>query len=248
MAEVRLLVALRRVGKAGGGGRALEVTTIGVWSADEIGEVARAFDQVQREVVRLAVNEAGLHERLDEMFVDLAHRSQALVERQARLIDDLEHGERESGRLASLLKMDHIATRMRRQAQNLLVLAGHDLPGRWNQPVTLADVSRAAISEIEEYGRVSFSAQPGIAVAGPAVNDVAHLTAELAENAASLSAADTPVDISGRTLASRGVLIEITDHGVGMIPDQMAQADWQLDHPSPPDVAGWRSTGFLLVG
>src|SRR6266851_6589554 len=248
LAEVRLPAALRHIGQAGGAGRALEVKTIGVSSADEMGEVARAFDQVQREVVRLAVNEAGLHERLDEMFVDLAHRSQALVERQARLIDDLEHGERDSGRLASLLKMDHIATRMRRQAQNLLVLAGHDLPGRWNQPVTLADVIRAAISEIEEYGRVSFSAQPGIAVAGPAVNDVVHLIAELAENATSLSAADTPVDISGRTLASGGVLIEITDQGVGMSPDQMAQANWQLDHPSPADVAGWRSMGLLVVG
>src|SRR5260370_6403654 len=193
MAEVRLLVALRRVGKAGGGGRALEVTTIGVWSADEIGEVARAFDQVQREVVRLAVNEAGLHERLDEMFVDLAHRSQALVERQARLIDDLEHGERESGRLASLLKMDHIATRMRRQAQNLLVLAGHDLPGRWNQPVTLADVIRAAISEIVEYDRVSFGAQPGIAVPRPAVKYVVHPTAKITDKPTCLSPVKTTV-------------------------------------------------------
>jgi len=248
LAEVRLPAALRHIGQAGGAGQALEVKTIGVSSPDEIGEVARAFDQVQKEVVRLAVNEAGRHERLDEMFVDLAHRGQALVERQARLIDDLEYGERDSGRLASLLKMGHIATRMRRQAQNLLVLAGHDVPGRWNQPVTLADVIRAAISEIEEGDRVSFSAQPGIAVAGPAVNDVVHLIAELAENATSLSAADTPVDISGRTLASGGVLVEITDQGVGMSQDQMAQANWQLDHPSPADLAAWRSMGFLVVG
>src|SRR6266568_5127675 len=248
LAEVRLPAALRRIGQAGGAGRALEVTTIGVSSPDEIGEVARAFDQVQREVVRLAVNEAGLHERLDEMFVDLAHRSQAMVERQARLIDDLEYGERDSGRLASLLKMDHIATRMRRQAQNLLVLAGHDLPGRWNQPVTLADVIRAAISEIEEYGRVSFSAQPGIAVAGPAVNDVVHLIAELAENATSLSAADTPVDISGRTLASGGVLVEVTDQGVGMNPEMMAQANWRLENPPPVDVAVSRRMGLFVVG
>jgi signal transduction histidine kinase len=248
LAEVRLPDALRHIGQSGRGGRPLEVRAIGVSSPDEIGEIARAFDQVQREVVRLAVDEAGLHSRLDEMFVDLGHRGQALVERQIRLIDDLGHGEQDGGRLASLLKMDHIAARMRRQAQNLLVLAGHEPPGHWNQPVTLADVMRAAISEIEQYERVSFSAQAGIAVAGPAVNDVVHLIAELAENATSVSAADTPVDISGRPLASGGVLIEITDEGIGMTPDQMERANWQLDHPLSADITAWRSMGFLVVG
>jgi signal transduction histidine kinase len=247
LAEVRLPDALRRISQAGQR-RPVDIKAVGVSSPDEIGEVARAFDQMQREVLRLAVNEAGLHERLGEMFVELAHRSHSLVERQTRLIADLEQGERDTRRLASLLKMDHITTRMRRQVQNLLVLAGHELPGRWNQPVTLADVIRAAISEIEDYERVSFSAQPGIAVAGPAVNDVVHLIAELADNATSLSAADTPVDISGRALASGGVLIEVTDQGVGMSPDQMAQANWQLDHPSAADVTAWRSMSFMVVG
>jgi hypothetical protein len=170
------------------------------------------------------------------------------VERQIRLIDELEQGERDTQRLANLFKMDHIATRMRRYSQNLLVLAGHELPGRWNEPVTLVDVIRAAVSEIEEYERVSFSTQPGIAVSGPAVNDVVHLVAELAENATSLSAADTPVDISGRTLASGGVLVEVTDQGVGMHPDEMAQANWRLDNPAATDITVYRNMGLFVVG
>ena len=217
-------------------------------SSDEIGEVARAFDQIQGEVLRLAANEAGLRGKLNEMFVDLSCRSQSLVERQIRLIDELEQGEQDTERLANLFKMDHIATRMRRYSQNLLVLAGHELPGRWNEPVTLVNVIRAAVSEIEEYERVSVRTQPDIAVSGPAVNDVVHLIAELAENAASLSAADTPVDISGRPLASGGVLVEVTDQGVGMNPDVMAQANWRLDNPSATDITAYRKMGLFVVG
>ena len=246
LAEVRLPDALRRI--TGGGGLPGDVEAIATSSSDEIGEVARAFDQIQGEVLRLAANEAGLRGKLNEMFVDLSCRSQSLVERQIRLIDELEQGEQDTERLANLFKMDHIATRMRRYSQNLLVLAGHELPGRWNEPVTLVNVIRAAVSEIEEYERVSVRTQPDIAVSGPAVNDVVHLIAELAENAASLSAADTPVDISGRPLASGGVLVEVTDQGVGMNPDVMAQANWRLDNPSATDITAYRKMGLFVVG
>jgi signal transduction histidine kinase len=248
LAEVRLPDELRRVTQRGGEASPGAVEAIAVSSSDEIGEVARAFDQIQGEVLRLAANEAGLREKLNEMFVDLSCRSQSLAERQIRLIDELEQGEQETDRLAKLFKMDHIATRMRRYSQNLLVLAGHELPGRWNEPVTLVNVIRAAVSEIEEYERVSFRTQPGIAVSGPAVNDVVHLIAELAENATALSAADTPVDISGRTLASGGLLVEVTDQGVGMHPDEMAQANWRLDNPATTDITVYRNMGLFVVG
>ena len=248
LAEVRLPDALRRITRGGGEGLPADVEAMATSSSDEIGEVARAFDQIQGEVLRLAANEAGLRGKLNEMFVDLSCRSQSLVERQIRLIDELEQGEQDTERLANLFKMDHIATRMRRYSQNLLVLAGHELPGRWNEPVTLVNVMRAAVSEIEEYERVSFSTQPGIAISGPAVNDVVHLIAELAENATSLSAADTPVDISGRLLASGGVLVEVTDQGVGMNPDEMAQANWRLDNPSATDITVYRKMGLFVVG
>ena len=226
----------------------VEVEPIDVDSTDEIGEVARAFDQVHREALQLAANEAALRGNVNAMFVNLSRRSQSLVERQIRLIDDLEQGEQDSERLSNLFQMDHLATRMRRNSENLLVLAGHDLSRRWNQPVALVDVLRAAVSEIEEYERVSLNVQPGIAVRGQAVNDVVHLLAELAENATSLSSADTPVNIAGHLLTSGGVLLDITDQGVGMGAEEMAHANWRLDNPPVVDVAVSRRMGLFVVG
>jgi len=231
-----------------GKGRPLAVKAVGVSALDEIGDVARAFDQVQGEVLRLADNEAGLRGKLSEMFTELSGRGQTLMEHQLRLIDELGQTELDAGRRASLVTMNHLATRMRRYSQNLLVLAGHELPGRWNRPVMLVDVIRAAVAQTGEYERVSVSVQPDIAVSGPAVIDIVHLIAELAENAASLSAADTPVDMSGRALVTGGVLVEVTDQGVGMNPETMAQANWRLENPPPVDVAVSRNMGLFVVG
>jgi hypothetical protein len=179
--------------------------------------------------------------------VNLSRRSQSLVERQIRLIDDLEQGEQDSERLANLFQMDHLATRMRRNSENLLVLAGHDASRRWTGSVGLVDVLRAAVSEIEQYERVSLTVQPGIAVRGQAVNDVVHLLAELAENATSFSAADTPVAVAGHLLNSGGVLLDITDRGVGMGAEEMAHANWRLDNPPVVDVAVSRRMGLFVV-
>jgi hypothetical protein len=181
------------------------------------------------------------------MFVNLSRRSQSLVERQIRLIDELEQGEQNSERLSSLFQMDHLATLMRRNSENLLVLAGHDVSRRWNKPVALVDVLRAAVSEIEQYERVTLNVQPGIAVRGPAVSDVVHLTAELVENATSFSPADTPVSIVGHLLSSGGVLLEIADQGVGMGAEEMAHANWRLDNPPVVDVAVSRRMGLFVV-
>ena len=241
-------ISLGHISGTDGKGRPLAVKAVGVSALDEIGDVARAFDQVQGEMLRLAGNEAGLRGKLSEMFTELSGRGQTLMEHQLRLIDELGQTELDAGRRASLVTMNHLATRMRRYSQNLLVLAGHELPGRWNRPVILADVIRAAVAQTGEYERVSVSAQPDIAVSGPAVIDVVHLIAELAENAASLSAADTPVDISGRALVTGGVLVEVTDQGVGMNPETMAQANWRLENPPPVDVAVSRNMGLFVVG
>ncbi|MBO0832549.1 MAG: hypothetical protein J2P29_11340, partial [Actinobacteria bacterium] len=167
--------------------------------------------------------------------------------RQIKLIDDLEQGEQDADRLSNLFQMDHLATRMRRNSENLLVLAGHEATRRWNQPVALVDVLRAAVSEIEQYERVRLNVQPGIAVRGHAVNDVVHLLAELAENATSFSSADTPVVVAGHLLSSGGVLLDITDQGVGMGAEEMAHANWRLDNPPVVDVAVSRRMGLFVV-
>ena len=247
IAGLQLPETVRRMSESDGPGGPLTVDPIDVDSADEIGEVARAFDQVHREALRLAANEAALRGNVNAMFVNLSRRSQSLVERQIRLIDELEQGEQDSERLGSLFQMDHLATRMRRNSENLLVLAGHDSSRRWNQPVALVDVLRAAVSEIEQYERVSLNVQPGISARGHAVNDAVHLLAELAENATSFSSAETPVTISGHLLSSGGVLLDITDQGVGMGAEEMAHANWRLDNPPVVDVAVSRRMGLFVV-
>jgi signal transduction histidine kinase len=247
VAGIRLPETVRRMSEADGEEVPLDVEPIDVDSADEIGEVARAFDQVHREALRLASNEAALRGNVNAMFVNLSRRSQSLVERQIQLIDELELGEQDAERLSSLFQMDHLATRMRRNSENLLVLAGHDVSRRRNQPVPLVDVLRAAVSEIEQYERVTLNVQPGISVRGPAVNDVVHLISELAENATSFSSAETPVNVSGHLLNSGGVLLDITDQGVGMGAEEMAHANWRLDNPPVVDVAVSRRMGLFVV-
>ncbi len=244
----RLPEMVRRLSQSEGADEGVDIEPIGVTSTDEIGEVARAFDQVHREAVRLAADEAMLRGNLNAMFINLSRRSQSLIERQLSLIDSLEQSEQDSGRLSSLFRLDHLATRMRRNSENLLVLAGHEVTRRWSQPVALVDVLRAAISEIEQYERVVLNVQPGIVVVGQAVNDVVHLVAEIVENATTFSPEDTQVYVSGQPLSSGGVLLDITDNGVGISDQEMSHANWRLDNPPVVDVAVSRRMGLFVVG
>ena len=183
----------------------------------------------------------------DAMFVNLSRRSQALVERQLRLIESLEHGEQDQQRLASLSRLNRIAMRMHRNSQNLLVLAGQEPATSWSQPVTLARLVEAALAEVEDYQRVSFEVQPDIAVRGPAVHDAVHLLVELIDNATSFSAADMPVQVRGQVLTTGGALVDITDRGIGMAANEMAYANQQLDNPPPPDIDVPKWMGLLVV-
>jgi signal transduction histidine kinase len=246
VAEVRLPDAIRRISENRGESMPSDAEPIAVDSS-EIGEVAHAFNQMHSEMLRLAANEASLRGRLDAMFVKLSHRSQSLVERQIRLIENLEQREQDRERLADLYKMSRIASRMHRNSQNLLVVAGHEVPSDWNQPIALVNVMRAAVSEIEDYERVSLNAQPDIAVRGPVVNDVVHLLAELIENATSFSAGDMPVDISGQVLDSGGVVVDITDRGVGMVAKELAYANWRLENPPAGDINVPKWMGLFVV-
>jgi signal transduction histidine kinase len=249
IANSKLPEMVRRLSESEGGDESVEIEPVGVTSTDEIGEVARAFDQVHREAVRLAADEAMLRGNLNAMFVNLSRRSQSLIERQLTLIDNLEQSEQDADRLSSLFRLDHLATRMRRNSENLLVLAGHEgASRRWTQPVPLVDVLRAAISEIEQYERVVLNVQPGIQVVGQAVNDIVHLVAEIVENATTFSPEDTQVYVTGQPLNSGGVLLDITDNGVGISEQEMAHANWRLDNPPVVDVAVSRRMGLFVVG
>ena len=247
IATVQLPERVRRLGEATDPATSLDVEPIDVLSADEIGQVARAFDQVHAEAVRLAGNEAMLRGSFNAMFVNLSRRSQSLIERLARMIDSLEQNEADPSRLSNLFSMDHLVTRMRRNSENLLLLAGHETARKWSEPVPLADVVRAATSEIEQYSRVAMKIQPGISVTGPAVSDVVHLLAEIIENATIFSPRDTPVHISGQEIPSGGVLIEVSDSGVGIPEARLTEMNMRLDNPPVIDVSVSRHMGLFAV-
>ena len=250
----RLADAVRRASQNGASqnngnrdGAPFGLRPVNVDASDELGEIARAFDELRRELLRLAVGEASQHGKLNTTFTDLSHRGQSLMERQLRLLQHLEQGEPDAERLATLFRVKRIGTRMHRYSENLLILVGHEPSGGWHQPVALAHVIRASVSELEEFQRVSTAAQPDVAIVGPAVNDVVHLLIELTENATSFSAADMQVDISGRALTSGGVLLEITDRGVGMTPKELAHANWALENPPTADTNIPKWIGLLVV-
>ena len=247
VATVELPERVRLLGEAQDPSISLAVAPIDVLSTDEIGQVARAFDQVHSEAVRLASDEASLRNSLNAMFVNLSRRSQSLIERLVRMIDSLEQNEGDPDRLSNLFAMDHLVTRMRRNSENLLLLAGHDSARKWSGPVSLADVARAAVSEIEHYSRVSMKVQPGIAVSGSAVSDVVHLLAEVIENATIFSSKDTPVHVSAEEPTSGGVLIEVSDSGVGIPEARLAEINWRLDNPPVIDVSVSRHMGLFAV-
>jgi anti-sigma regulatory factor (Ser/Thr protein kinase) len=144
--------------------------------------------------------------------------------------------------------MDHLVTRMRRNSENLLLLAGHESARKWSEPVLLADVARAATSEIEQYARVTLSVQPGIAVAGMAVSDIARLLAEIIENATVFSPRDTQVRVSAEELASGGVLIQVSDSGVGVSAARLAEMNQRLDNPPVIDESVSRHMGLFAAG
>ncbi|WP_327102144.1 sensor histidine kinase [Nonomuraea glycinis] len=230
------------------GDAAPEIRPIAIDGDDEIGEVARAFDQVHRQAVRLAGEEAELRGNISAMFVNLSRRTQTLVERQISLIDGLEKGEQDGGRLSDLFKLDHLATRMRRNSENLLVLAGHEPTRRRSQPAKLVDVVRAALSEVEGYERVQVKVHRATSVLGSAANDLVHLVAELVENAIQFSPKNSQVVVSSSLIEGGGALLSVTDLGISMTADELAAANRRLAEPPVVDVSVSRRMGLFVVG
>ena len=195
---------------------------------DEVGQVARAFDAVHGQALRLAADQAALQSNVSSMFVNLSRRSQALVERQLQLIEQLESNEQDPDQLSNLFQLDHLATRMRRNSENLLVLAGTDLAKRNVAAVPLVDVLRAAVSEIEQYQRIVVQPPPPSTVVGRATSDVVHLLAELLDNATNFSPPDSQVVMSSMRNPDGSIMVEIADRGVGMNELELDDANRRL--------------------
>nr|WP_237419409.1 nitrate- and nitrite sensing domain-containing protein [Kitasatospora sp. SID7827] len=224
------------------------VSPIPLHGKDEIGEVARAFDQVHQQAVSLAAEQALLRGNVNAIFTNLSRRSQGLIQRQLALITDLENNEADPDQLENLFKLDHLATRMRRNGENLLVLAGEEPGRRWNTPVPLVDVLRAAASEVEHYERIELAGIPEADVVGPAVTDLVHLLAELLENATSFSSPQTRVLVNATRLPDGRVLVEIHDKGIGLTAEDFAEINEKLAEPPTVDATISRRMGLFVVG
>jgi len=224
------------------------VSPIPLWGKDEIGEVARAFDQVHQQAVSLAAEQALLRGNVNAIFTNLSRRSQSLIQRQLALITDLENNEADPDQLENLFKLDHLATRMRRNGENLLVLAGEEPGRRWNTPVPLVDVLRAAASEVEQYERIELAGIPEAEVVGPVVTDLVHLLAELLENATTFSSPQTRVLVNATRLPDGRVLVEIHDKGIGLTAEDFAEINEKLAEPPTVDATISRRMGLFVVG
>lgn len=225
---------------------AIDVPPAVVDSQDEIGELAEAFVAVHRSAVDVAVEQAMMRRNINAMFVNLARRSQVLVERQLELLDELEREESDPDQLENLFKLDHLAARMRRNDESLLVLAGTESSRRWNRPVGLGAVLLAASAEIEQYQRVRHDTRSDLHVVGHAVGDLVHLFAELLENATAFSRPDTVVRVVAGADGT-GAFVEIVDQGLGMSPSALAEANAVLAEPPAADVAASERMGLFVV-
>jgi PAS domain S-box-containing protein len=197
--------------------------------------------------IRDVTEQAALRQSIGDLLHNLARRSQGLVDRQLELIDELERNEVDPDRLDELFRMDHLATRMRRNVENLIVLSGVEQRRRWSESVPLRDVVEAAVAEVEDYSRVQVAGIHDLTLSGQAASDVAHLLAELVENATSFSSPTTRVEVSGGP-AGNGYVLQIEDHGIGMSDAELAEANRRLAEPEAADIAVSRMMGFHVVG
>ncbi|MFG3532160.1 nitrate- and nitrite sensing domain-containing protein [Streptomyces sp. NPDC047917] len=248
IAEQRLPMLVDQLSRAEPGRVDTRVQPIPIHSRDEIGEVARAFDQVHREAVRLAAEQAMLRGNVNAIFTNLSRRNQSLIEGQLTLITDLENNEADPDQLENLFRLDHLATRMRRNGENLLVLAGEEPGRRWNQPVPLVDVLRAAASEVESYERIELAGVPETEIHGQSVTDLVHLLAELLENATTFSSPQTKVRVTATRLPDSRVMIEIHDKGIGLTAEDFADINHKLANPPTVDAAVSQRMGLFVVG
>ncbi|WP_144126851.1 sensor histidine kinase [Catellatospora sichuanensis] len=214
---------------------------------DEIGQVGQAFNAVQETAIRATVEQAELRRSVRDLFLSLARRSQTLVHRQLTMLDAMERRASDAAELDELFRVDHLATRMRRNAENLIVLAGA-VPGRgWRRTIPVVDVIRAAVAEVEEYPRVNVLPSEAAGLAGHAVGDVVHLLAELMENALAFSPRHTLVNVGGSAVGA-GYVIEVEDHGLGMTAADLEQANAQLHEPAEFLLTGTPRLGLYVVG
>ncbi|KNX38560.1 ATP-binding protein [Luteipulveratus halotolerans] len=224
-----------------------DIRPIPVRTHEEMGQMARAVDDMHRQALRLATEQARLRTQVGSMFETLSRRSTSLVNQQLGLIESLERDEDDPQRLESLFKLDHLATRMRRNGDSLLVLSGASSRSGTAQDLPITDVLRGALSEVQDYQRVELESIPEHLVRAAAGSDMIHLFAELIDNALAYSPSTTQVVLRGARAGEGGVLVEVEDSGLGMDADTMADINLSLEAGAEvtPDTA--RHMGLFVV-
>ncbi|MFI0367781.1 nitrate- and nitrite sensing domain-containing protein [Actinomadura sp. 1N219] len=246
LADVRLPGVIRRLRRGDEVDVAAEAPPLG-FGTREIDQVGEAFNAARRTAIQSAVEEATLRRNVSDVFVNLARRSQTLLHRQLKLLDAMERRIETPDDLEDLFRVDHLATRMRRHAEGLIILSGQ-VPGRgWRSPVAIVDVARAAASEVEDYTRVNVAPMSRAAIVGPAVADVIHLLAELIENATVFSPPHTTVQVQGQPVA-HGFTLEVEDRGLSMDAAGLAAANERLANAAEFDLSDSAQLGLFVVG
>ncbi|HEX4814827.1 MAG TPA: nitrate- and nitrite sensing domain-containing protein [Nonomuraea sp.] len=220
---------------------------VGKHATSEVSDLAAAFDSVQSTAVDAAVEQARLREGLSEALRNLARRSQSLLQRQLKLLDEMQHQTEEPEALERLFKLDHLTTRMRRHAEGLVLLSGGSAGRRWRGVIPMEDVLSGAAAQVEEYTRVRVYPMTEIGVSGAAVADLMHLFAELIDNAAAFSSPSNEVSVRGE-IVGRGFAVEIEDRGLGMDEDTRRAINERLASPPEFDAAQTERLGFAVVG
>jgi signal transduction histidine kinase len=226
----------------------VRLAPIPVHSRDEIGQLAKAFNDIQQVTTEVADEQTSLLRKgISDIFVNLARRNQALLDRQIEFIDQLESNEADPDQLDNLFRLDHLATRMRRNAESLLVLAGAEPPRRRGRSVPLADVVRVAIGEVEDFARVNLLALDEVTVTANVAVDLSHVVAELMDNATQFSPPETLVEVVGHRTRGDSYVLSVSDQGIGMSAEQLAEANQQLAQPPLMGLSLGRSLGFIVI-
>ncbi len=220
---------------------------IPVESQDEVGRLAEAFNSVNAATLSIASEQAALRGSISEMFVNVARRDQVLLNRQLSSIDEMERTEDNQTTLTKLFALDHLATRMRRNSESLLVLAGIDTGRRLRRSMPLSDVIRTASSEIEMYERVQLELDADPSMLGHSALTAAHLFAELLENATVFSDPGTPVVVKTMNDGDN-VVVEVLDYGIGMTPEELAEANARVASTAASEILGAQRLGLFVVG
>lgn len=249
MATERLPRALRQILETPLGDDVVvpELDPIEVRTRDEVREVVQVLNDVQERSLALAADQAVLRRNIADSFVNLGRRNQNLLDRQLAFITELEESETEPEELESLFRLDHLATRMRRNAESLLVLAGVESPRQWSEPLDVDDVVRASLGEVEDYQRVDVRHLDDVRVAGEAASALSHVLAELIENALQFSPPHASVELKGRTDGD-GYLLAVEDDGIGMSGEELERANLRLSGEESYTVAPSRYLGHYVAG